>query len=297
MEIETSRLHPDDRGEVQKLIKSVEQYDDAPPLSEDKTMRLDGGLEVRERVARTADGSLIGYGQAVWHRGEREGSGHWALEVVICPEARHTSAPALLIDMLRGDVGEGSPLLWARSQYVAAAAAQSGWIVERTLLEMRRALPIEETSDEFAGFELRTFRMGVDERAWLDANNAAFAGHPENGRMRRRDLESRMARSWFDPRGFFLAWENDRLAGSCWTKIHDDGLGEIYIIGVVPGWEGRGLGKGLVLHGLNYLGNTRHLARAMLFVESANDRALGLYRELGFEAERTVAAYRYAPNA
>ena len=80
--------------------------------------------------------------------------------------------------------------------------------------------------------------MGVDESAWLSANNAAFAGHPENGRMTRRDLELRMAQGWFDPSGFFLAWANGELAGSCWTKIHDDGTGEIYIIGVVPAWRG-----------------------------------------------------------
>lgn len=297
MEIETARLHPDERGAVQRFINTVAQHDDAPPLSEYKTMRLDGGLEVRERVAHTADGLLIGYGQAVWHRGDEEVDGHWALEVVVGPGARSTDAPERLIDKLRIDVGDGNPLLWARSDYVAEAAAQSGWQVERELMEMRRALPIEGIHDEIAGFELTTFRMGVDERAWLDANNAAFAGHPENGRMSRRDLESRMARSWFDPRGFFLAWEDDRLAGSCWTKIHDDGLGEIYIIGVVPGWEGRGLGKSLVMHGLHYLGNTRHLVRAMLFVESTNERALGLYRDLGFETERTVAAFRYPPNA
>jgi mycothiol synthase len=296
VEIETARLHPDQRGDVQRFIKTVEQHDNAPPLSEYKTMRLDGRLDVRERVARTADGSMIGYGQAAWHRGHDEAHGHWALEVVVGPDARHTDVAARLIDKLRVDTGEGDPLLWARSWYIADTAILSGWRIERELSEMRRALPIEDVATDFAGFELATFRMGVDERAWLDANNAAFAGHPENGHMSRRDLESRMARSWFDPRGFFLAWDEGRLAGSCWTKIHDDGVGEIYIIGVVPGWDGRGLGKDLAIHGLHYLGRTRHLAKAMLFVESTNERALGLYRDLGFEAVRTVAAYRYQPK-
>jgi mycothiol synthase len=133
--------------------------------------------------------------------------------------------------------------------------------------------------------------MGVDETAWLEANNAAFAGHPENGDMTRRDLERRMAQSWFDPDGFFLAWGGDVLAGSCWTKMHEDGSGEIYIIGVIPSWEGRGLGRGLLAVGLEYLTAIKHARKAMLYVESTNERALKLYDKLGFIRGRAIKAY------
>jgi mycothiol synthase len=158
---------------------------------------------------------------------------------------------------------------------------------------MCRALPIDCVPAGLAEFRVTNFRMGVDERAWLAANNAAFAGHPENGSMTRRDLERRIAQPWFDPEGFFLAWEGSEVAGSCWTKVHDDGVGEIYIVGVTPGWEGRGLGSALVCHGLDYLASVRHASQAMLFVEDSNERAIALYEKLGFRHARMLEAFKF----
>jgi mycothiol synthase len=235
----------------------------------------------------------VGYGQAAWHRGAGDGRGHWALEVAIHPDFRTNQVVAQLIEALRLESGDGAVTMWARSAYVAAAARSVGWYRDRELLEMRRPLPIECLDASFEGFAVTTFRIGVDEGAWLEANNAAFAGHPENGSMTRRDLEHRIARPWFDSNGFFLAWDGDDLAGSCWTKIHEDGVGEIYIVGIVPGWESRGLGRSLICHGLDYLGTARHVAKAKLFVEAENERAVALYTTLGFETTRVIEAYRY----
>ncbi len=296
MSTTTAQLHPDLRGDMQRFVESVQESDNAPPLSEYKTMRLEAPINVRERVAFNHDGAIVGYGQAAWHRGATTEAGHWAIEVVVAASSRHGDVAGALIDTLQTETGGESATLWARSEYVAAAAVKAGWVAQRELLEMRCALPVAGLQSNFTAIEVATFRMGVDEKAWVEANNAAFAGHPENGHMTRRDLENRMARSWFDPRGFFLAWDKDELAGSCWTKIHEDGVGEIYIIGVVPAWEGRGLGRDLVSHGLRYLGETRHLTKSMLFVESANRRAMHLYEALGFEVARTVVAYGCPPS-
>lgn len=296
MTTSTEQLHPDRRAELKSFISRIEDIDGAPPLSEYKVFRLDGEIGARERVSVNPAGEIVGYGQAAWHRGNDETGGHWAIEVVTHPSLRGTRITAELIESLRVEAADADMTLWARQDYVAAAAATGGWQKQRELWEMRRGLPIRNSVELVTGFELQAFRMGVDEAAWLEANNAAFAGHPENGHMTRRDLEHRMSQHWFDADGFFLAWKGSSLAGSCWTKIHDDGVGEIYIIGVVPGWEGSGLGRALVARGLRYLGGERHLAKAMLFVEASNERAVALYSELGFATVRVVRAYSYAPK-
>ena len=279
------------RHEVVALIESLRQAENTAPLSEYKAMRLEGRLDLREWVALDDAGSLVGYGQAAWHRGSGDVGGHWAMEIAVALEHRSSPVTGDLIDSLERDVADGSFVLWSRSDYVSEAAVRRGWESKRTLLEMRRALPIPDLDTSLPGVSLTSFRMGMDEAAWLEANNAAFAGHPENGDMTRRDLEKRMAQQWFDPGGFFLAWDDDVLVGSCWTKVHEDGSGEIYIIGVIPAWEGRGLGRGLVAVGLEYLAEVRHARRAMLYVESTNDRALQLYDRLGFDRSRAIEAY------
>ena len=291
MDVTTSRFHPDQRGSLRAFVAAATAHDGEPALSEYKEMRLDGGIDAREVVSVDGGGAVVGYGQAAWHRATDEGEGHWALEVVVDPGYRNSTLVGELIEELRMEVAAGPMTLWARSAYVADAAQASGWKSSRRLVEMRRALPIECIPAGLSGFTLKTFRMGVDEQEWLNANNAAFAGHPENGSLTRRDLERRIAQPWFDPDGFFLAWDGENLAGSCWTKVHEDGVGEIYIVGVAPGWGGRGLGHALVCHGLDYLASSRHAERAMLFVGEDNERALTLYEKLGFGRTKVLEAF------
>ena len=293
MSVSTSRLHPDSRLELRAFVQRVQGHDSEAPLSEYKEMRLAGNIDIRERVAYGEDGSLVGYGQAAWHRGGGDVDGHWAIEIVVRPDLRDATVAGELIESLRLEFDGAEVILWARSPYVASAARATGWRRQRELLGMERSLPIDCLEQSIDDTIVSTFRMGVDEAAWLEANNAAFTGHPENGSITRRDLEHRISQPWFDADGFFLAWEGDRLIGSCWTKIHDDGVGEIYIVGVVPAWKGKGLGKALVCHGLDYLSRSRHVGRARLYVEGSNEAALGLYAKLGFETTRIIEAFAY----
>ena len=48
------------------------------------------------------------------------------------------------------------------------------------------------------GTRIDTFRPGVDEDAWVTLNAAAFASHPEQGRMTAEDLRAREEEPWFD---------------------------------------------------------------------------------------------------
>jgi mycothiol synthase len=100
------------------------------------------------------------------------------------------------------------------------------------------------------------------------------------------DLENRMAEPWFDPEGFFLALENKKIVGFCWTKIHhdfvnQDPIGELYVIGVDPDSHEKGVGKAVASTALNYL-KLKGLNQVMLYVDADNSKALNLYESLGF---------------
>jgi len=145
---------------------------------------------------------------------------------------------------------------------------------------------------------LRSFVPEQDDAAWLAANAAAFAHHPEQGALTQRDLDDRKAQPWFDPKGFFLAVRDagegeEKLVGFHWTKVHSaDQLGEVYVLGVTPDAQGGGLGKALTVVGLRYLALDRGLPTAMLYVDADNAAAVAVYERLGFRVHEVDLMYR-----
>jgi mycothiol synthase len=170
-----------------------------------------------------------------------------------------------------------------------AVARLAGLTPGREIFQMRRPLP---AADPPAGFATRPFRVGQDEEAWLAVNNRAFAGHEDQAAWDLDRLRLRMAEPWFDPNGFLLHDRDGRLAGFCWTKVHDTDppLGEIYVIAVDPDFTALGLGRALTLAGLSWL-HHQGLGTGMLYVDAANAPALGLYRDLGFTVDHVDRRY------
>lgn len=210
--------------------------------------------------------------------------GEWAVEVVADDPA---TAARLLPEVEKRLRLRGGRRLrwWTYDDRTEQLPPQLGFRPERRLLRMARPLPAPDSHPAFPPqVEVRGFIPGRDEEAWLQANNAAFAGHRENSDLARTDLDRRMKMDWFDPDGLRMAWWGADLAGFCWTKRHGPSDGEIYIIGTVPGYQGRGLGRVLVLEGMRYL-STAGCTRVFLYTEGDNARAVALYESLGFEIE------------
>lgn len=157
-----------------------------------------------------------------------------------------------------------------------------GLVTERTLLQLRRPLPAP-----IASLPTRPFTPDdLDEL--VAVNNRAFAWHPEQGGLTPSAVHARMAEPWFSADGLRVLELDGRIAGFCWTKVHDEPepVGEIYVIGLDPDFAGRGLGGPLTAAGLEWLA-ARGLPTAMLYVEADNTPARRLYDRLGFGIHRT----------
>jgi mycothiol synthase len=258
------------RAAVRRLAASVAAEDGAPPLSDDALSAL--GSAAVEHVVLRDGGKLVGYAQ-------RSG-GH--AEVVAGPEH---------VEPLLDAVDTPGLLVWshgARSR-LAAALERRGYEPTRVLHRLERSLadPVQpRTLPE--GVTVSTFRVGIDEDAWVQVNAAAFALHPEQGRWTAADLSAREQEAWFDPAGFFLASRGDRVVGFHWTKIHPDGAGEVYVLGIDPAAQGGGLGAALLQIGLTHL-RQRGCPRVLLYVDESNAAAMRLYGKHGFtSADRDV---------
>jgi mycothiol synthase len=83
------------------------------------------------------------------------------------------------------------------------------------------------------------------------------------------------------------------LIGFHWTKIHENGLGEIYVLGIDPAAQGMRLARPLAVAGLEWL-RSAGVTMAMLYVDESNLRAVALYEKLGFTPWSTDVTYRRA---
>ena len=267
------------------LVAAASAADGVGPVSEEGTLSLRslGGTAPRgvHRVVRDPSGAPVGYAGI----DEREPSA----ELVVHPDRRRSGAGrALVEDVLAAVPGAR---LWAHGDLPAARAlaASAGLRPVRDLWQMRRPLQDRPPSRPMpAGLRLRPFVPGHDDEAWVAVNARAFASHPEQGRMTTADLRARMDEPWFEAAGLLLAVDgDDRVLGFHWTKVHpatgtQPALGEVYVVGVDPDAQGRGLGAALTGAGLDHLAG-RGVDDVVLYVDGDNEAAVRTYRRQGFE--------------
>ncbi len=306
------RLSPPDVQAVHALVQQVEAADGTAPLSEHVLLHLPhgGDTEVRNLLVRE-DGTVLAYAH-LDVTDQVEGS---SAELAVAPAARGRGlAKALVTELLR-QTPDGRLRLWAHGDSPAAAAMaeRMGFARSRVLFQMRRSLelPLPEPVAP-QGVSLRTFVPGQDEQAWTELNNRAFADHPDQGGWGVHEVELREKEPWFDPRGFFLAERDGTLVGFHWTKVHGGHggdtphehdqdhpahehhdhppIGEVYIVGVDPAEQGRGLGPWLTLVGLHSL-RDRGLTSVLLYVDESNAAAVRTYERLGFTRHAVDVMY------
>ncbi len=271
--------------EIAGLLREARERTHHQPLGEHKFLDLvHGGKDCFRGIVARENGTVVGYAHLSRH-GERI----WALELVATDDPLRADIAHRAIDVLAAE-GGGHLHLWVFRPTAAddALAADLGLRHGRDLLHMRVDLPLERKAEPPEGIVLRHFVPGRDEEAWLEVNNRAFAEHPEQGAWDRKTLERRMGEAWFDPEGFVLAEDKEGIAGFCWTKRGDD-CGEIYVIGVDPRWQSGGLGKVLVIAGLEHI--AKHRDHGCLYVDAAQRPAVELYTKLGFTEDHRDRAY------
>jgi len=286
-------LSDEQRSAVDALVRAATDADGTFPLSEQFVLDLRHESGARHTLAY-AGSDLLGYAQVA------EG----AAELVVLPQARRQGLGSALLAGVPAGVR-----VWAHGDLPSAVAfaRARGLEVVRELYLLGRPVPGGAPLDEPVlpdGLTVRTFEPGRDEDEWLRVNAAAFRHHPEQSRLTRADLDERMVESWFDSSGFLLVVprrEPGSIAAFHWTKIRPRGsegpgrVGEVYVVGIDPAYQGRGLGRPLTLLGLQHL-KKAGATDVVLYVDGDNPAALRIYRTLGFATRGADRMYARAAH-
>jgi mycothiol synthase len=303
-----SALTPEEQQGVRELVSAATEFDGVAPVGEQVLRELGHDrtdhLLVTGSETNAPGATIIGYLNL---SPPRDGGAGMA-ELVVHPHARRRGIGA---EMGRAALAKtaGRNQFWAHGTLEPARATASalGLVPVRELAQMRRSLRnVADTVAPVPGVKVRTYAGPGDDAELLRVNNAAFVEHPEQGGWTEVELAKRRAEPWFDPAGLFLAFADSasdqagRLLGFHWTKVHLDqpGLGEVYVLGVDPSAQRRGLGQLLTDIGIESL--ARRLADSaeptvMLYVESDNVAAVRTYERSGFTTHSVDTAY--APRA
>ncbi len=274
-------MPPPSTPDLSGLIARARAVDGQPPFSDQSLVDL-----------RTGSRALLALGSAVALVGNGEA------EFVVDPDARGRGEGTAMLERIIADTS-GTLLVWAHGDHPAARALAASHHLEpvRTLLQLQSTVAEQPSVAERVEAPASTrsatvnpFRVGVDEKAWVALNARIFAFHAEQGSVTVDDLEQLETEDWFDPGDFLIAWDGDTMLGYCWLKVEPPD-GEIYVIGVAPEQQGTGLGRSLMAAGYARLAE-RGIRTVQLYVEGDNEKALALYRSLGFSDRSVDIQYR-----
>ncbi|MGO4596041.1 mycothiol synthase [Terrabacter sp. 2RAF25] len=294
---DTTHPLPAEQAEaVLALADAAAAHDGARPLSEQFRLSVQAREHdgVEHLLALAADGSVVGYAQSrasdSGDGGDGGDGGAPSGELVVAPNARRAGVGTELLRALPDGIRLWSHAVGAAADAATDFASALGLVPVRSLHVMGRSLTSGDPWPEAMvdpRYAVRTFEPGRDEDAWLALNAAAFAHHPEQGSLRRADLDQRMAEPWWDPTGLIVvvgADDPDVLVASHWTKVDPPTgeVGEVYVVAVSPDHQGEGLGRAVTVLGLDHL-RSLGLARVVLYVDEDNVAAVRTYTALGFE--------------
>lgn len=280
----------DDQRAIVQMAAAVEAQDQVPPFSEQPLMDLAAARDTqRQVVARGGENNAV-IGAALI---DTVGA---SVELATHPNHRRAGVATAVLSAVRDELRGREFAVWAHGDLPAASefAAKNSGSAERTLLLLGRSLSDldDEEFPEREDIELTTFKPGDDDTELLRINSAAFSWHPEQGRFSQEELDQRKGAPWFNAKYLRMAQIDGQANAFVWVKppIGSEESAELYVLGVHPDAQGRGVGQYLTREALN-LAKITGARRMILWTEKTNEAALRTYEATGFSEDLRDVQY------
>jgi mycothiol synthase len=302
-----------DLSAIADLINTCEEFD-----------RLDQGTSISElqqefnqpsrdlardiRLWEDANGKLIGFAQ-LWISEPAEVTDGW-LSFRVHPEARAGDVEAAAIAWGEGRMREIEKQRGTRVKLRSSTRADEcdrisvlancGFRVDRYFCRMARSLSEPIAQAQFPeGFALREFPGEEDAEAWVEMFNQSFIDHWNHHDLTVTKFKYHLAKPDYRKDLDLIAVASDgTFSAFCYCHISQEendrtgrNEGWIAVLGTRRGFRKLGLGRAMLLAGLQRL-KAAGVETAILGVDTANPSgALRLYESAGFQNIRDSISY------
>jgi len=252
-----------------------------------------GSAPDRELFVAEAESGLVGY----LHLTPEPKIGRAVLDCFVSPEHRRAGLARRLCRPAVERAGAlGAHFVHVNVREANAVARlvleRGGFLAVRTSLELVADLAQLPAPGQTT-LRIRPLRTGEGDKL-TDIQNRSFTGAWGFSPNTAEEIAHQISAG---AEGIRIAVDGKRPAAYCWARIQEDGQGgrwgRIGMLGVDPDYQGRGLGRELLLEGLSYL-REMGLDTARLTVDSRNTAARALYDSVGFRQRDTSLWYEKA---
>jgi mycothiol synthase len=242
------------------------------------------------------EGEIIGQVEFERHPGEEHASGGFFVHRDYRNHGLGTQLYNMIEQMTRAQevailYSDGSPIHKLKQEFLA----RRGFEFDRYFWEMRLTADKQTPTPQLPeGYTVRTFVRGRDEELFMLVRNISFAEHFGSIPYPLETATYLTEQENFQPEGLFFAFKDGEIAGYCWASISEEeianrkmSVGWIHHLGTVPGHRGVGLGRALLLIGIQHLRQRVQIVE--LGMEGKNAAALKLYESVGFYQQKAWA--------
>jgi mycothiol synthase len=287
---------PEDAAALVQIHNKAFPGDQMRPLSFSRY--LNHVIKVEGQVWTVSDGQgLVGYGYVTPVPGLED---VFDLQGCIDPAKRRQGFGNYLLNEIINDLTVRGSYQLSHAVYSLASPAalflqSRQFVVEHVEWQLLLDNPGHLPAVSFpAGYRLATYPVATAVRNFRKLYDAVFHGLPwYQPYTSTREVTAELS----DPNNLLFLLDGEKTAGFAWLRMPEPDLGEVEPFGLLPAYQGKGLGVPFLTAAIQRLA-AQGAEQVRIGAWQRNERAIHLYQQVGFKHinTQTYLAYNLVPG-